>query len=57
MRKEEILNSYSSEVLKKFGVEIKKTPKSEKNMNTKILKTGTTTAGLICKIATHIRNR
>jgi proteasome beta subunit len=51
MRKEEILNSYSSEVLKKYGVEIKKTPKSEENLNTKILKTGTTTVGLICKDA------
>ncbi|MBY8990664.1 MAG: proteasome subunit beta [Candidatus Lokiarchaeota archaeon] len=51
MRKEEILNSYSSEVLKKYGVEFEKTPKSEENLRTKILKTGTTTAGLICKDA------
>ncbi|MFX1376788.1 MAG: proteasome subunit beta [Promethearchaeota archaeon] len=51
MRKEELINSYNSEYMKKFGVEIKKSHKSEENHKFKILKTGTTTVGLICKDA------
>ena len=48
MRNEEKLNS---EFLKKYGLEINKMPKPEENYKSKILKTGTTTVGLICKDA------
>ena len=48
MRNEEKLNS---EFLKKYGIEINMMPKSEENYKSKILKTGTTTVGLICKDA------
>ena len=51
MRNEEKLNSSDSYFLKKFGFEIKKTPKLEKDINVKTLKTGTTTVGLTCKDA------
>ena len=51
MRNEEKLNSSDSYFLKKYGFEIKKTPKLEKDLNTKSLKTGTTTVGLTCKDA------
>jgi proteasome beta subunit len=48
MRNEEKLNS---EFLKKYGLEINKTPNQEDNYESKTLKTGTTTVGLICKDA------
>lgn len=51
MRKEEILNSYNSEFLKKSGFEINKPFKDGKNNNVQTLKTGTTTVGLTCKDA------
>jgi proteasome beta subunit len=49
MRNEEKLNSSDSYFLKKYGFEIKKATKLEKDFNVKSLKTGTTTAGLTCK--------
>jgi len=48
MRNEEKLKS---EFLKKYGFEISRTPKSEENYKSEILKTGTTTVGMICKDA------
>ncbi|MFX1479531.1 MAG: proteasome subunit beta [Promethearchaeota archaeon] len=51
MRNEEKLNSYNSDFLKKFGFDIKKTKKVGEPNQPKILKTGTTTVGLICKDA------
>jgi proteasome beta subunit len=51
MRKEELLNSYNSDVLKKFGFDIKKSSQTEENSGPKIFKTGTTTVGLTCKDA------
>ncbi|MFX1314706.1 MAG: proteasome subunit beta [Promethearchaeota archaeon] len=50
MKKEDLLNSNSSQFLKKAGIELKKTEKNSiKNANT--FKTGTTTVGLTCKDA------
>ncbi|MFX0028026.1 MAG: proteasome subunit beta [Candidatus Hermodarchaeota archaeon] len=51
MRKEELLNSHNSDVLKKFGFDIKKSSQTEESSGTKIFKTGTTTVGLTCKDA------
>ena len=51
MRNEEKLSSSNSDFLRKYGIDVKKTPKLEKDLNTKTLKTGTTTVGLICKDA------
>lgn len=51
MRNEEKLNSSNSYFLKKYGFEIKRTPKIEKDNSANTLKTGTTTVGLICKDA------
>jgi proteasome beta subunit len=51
MRNEEKLSSSNSDFLRRYGIEVKKTPKLEKNLNAKTLKTGTTTVGLICKDA------
>ncbi|MFX0082303.1 MAG: proteasome subunit beta [Candidatus Hodarchaeota archaeon] len=48
MRNEEKLNS---EFFKKYGFEINRTSYSEEKDSSKILKTGTTTVGLICKDA------
>jgi proteasome beta subunit len=48
MRNEEKLNS---EFLKKYGLEINKTLNQEEKYESKTLKTGTTTVGLICKDA------
>ncbi|GAG37264.1 unnamed protein product, partial [marine sediment metagenome] len=47
MRNEEKLNSFN--FLKKYGFETPKMPKLETDLKPKTLKTGTTTAGLICK--------
>jgi proteasome beta subunit len=51
MRKEEILNSYNSEVLKKFQIDFEKFSQTKDNLNSNYLKTGTTTVGLTCKDA------
>ncbi|MFW9943052.1 MAG: proteasome subunit beta [Candidatus Thorarchaeota archaeon] len=48
MRNEEKLNS---EFLRKYGFELNKTPNHEEIYESKTLKTGTTTVGLICKDA------
>ncbi|MFX1320057.1 MAG: proteasome subunit beta [Promethearchaeota archaeon] len=50
MRKEDLLNSYNSEFLRKAGIEFKKSEKINEK-NTQLLKTGTTTVGLVCKNA------
>ena len=50
MRKEDLLNAYNSEFLKKAGIKLKKSEKNNtKNANP--FKTGTTTVGLTCKDA------
>ncbi|MHA1931777.1 MAG: proteasome subunit beta [Promethearchaeota archaeon] len=51
MRYEEKLSSSNSDFLRKYGIDVKKTPRLEKDLNSKTLKTGTTTVGLICKDA------
>lgn len=51
MRNEEKLSSSNPDFLRKYGIDIKKTPKLEKDLNVSTLKTGTTTVGLICKDA------
>jgi len=50
MRKEDLLNSYNSEFLKKAGIEFKK-PEKINEKNTQLFKTGTTTVGMVCKNA------
>ncbi|MHA2038852.1 MAG: proteasome subunit beta [Promethearchaeota archaeon] len=52
MRNEEKLSSSNPDFLRKYGIEMKNTPKLEKDLNNPILKTGTTTVGLTCKDAT-----
>jgi len=49
MRNEEKISSSNFDFLRRYGIDVMKTPKLEKDQNTKTLKTGTTTVGLTCK--------
>jgi proteasome beta subunit len=51
MRKEELLNSYNSDVLKKFQIDFENSSQTNDNTKFNYLKTGTTTVGLTCKDA------